>query len=66
MISNVQSWWKKVFPSVAWLRDYKCGWFHFDIAAGVTLADYLLPSVIGAIISLLGDDHLIAVLCKHQ
>src|SRR5256714_11176846 len=38
--------WGKVFPSVSWLREYKRDWFRPDIAAGVTLAAYLLPSAL--------------------
>jgi SulP family sulfate permease len=40
------TWWGKVFPSVTWLRDYERSWFRPDIAAGVTLAAYLLPSAL--------------------
>src|SRR3954451_13086173 len=36
--------WKKVFPSFVWLRDYKRDWFRLDLAAGITLAAYLLPA----------------------
>jgi SulP family sulfate permease len=46
MTSTAQSWWKKVFPSISWLRDYERSWFRPDIAAGVTLAAYLLPSAL--------------------
>src|SRR3979409_784134 len=38
--------WAKVFPSVFWLRHYERGWFRPDVAAGVTLAAYLLPSAL--------------------
>ena len=38
--------WKKAIPSVSWLHDYKRSWFRPDIAAGVTLAAYLLPSAL--------------------
>jgi len=40
------TWWGKVFPSVTWLRDYERSWFRPDVAAGVTLAAYLLPSAL--------------------
>jgi sulfate permease, SulP family len=33
-----------VFPSFVWLRHYERGWFRLDIAAGITLAAYLLPA----------------------
>jgi high affinity sulfate transporter 1 len=46
MTRSKQIGWKKVFPAVSWLRDYKRGWFRPDIAAGVTLAAYLLPSAL--------------------
>jgi SulP family sulfate permease len=41
-----RAWWKKAFPSITWLRDYKAAWFRPDVAAGVTLAAYLLPSAL--------------------
>src|SRR5216683_205091 len=44
--STGDSWWKKVFPPVTWLRGYDRSWFRPDIAAGVTLAAYLLPSAL--------------------
>ena len=37
-------WWKKVFPSFVWLRHYERDWLRLDIAAGITLAAYLLPA----------------------
>ena len=33
-----------MFPSFVWLRDYKRDWFRLDVAAGITLAAYLLPA----------------------
>src|ERR1700757_3673250 len=39
-----QKWWESVLPAASWLRHYQAGWFRFDIAAGITLAAYLLPS----------------------
>jgi len=47
MTAKVRSRWKTIFPAVSWIRDYKGEWFRFDIAAGVTLAAYLLPSALG-------------------
>src|SRR6266567_5201451 len=47
MTRSKQTGWKKVFPSVSWLRDYQRSWFRFDIVAGVTLAAYLLPAALG-------------------
>jgi SulP family sulfate permease len=46
MARSEQTRWKKIFPSVSWLRDYKSSWFRPDVAAGVTLAAYLLPSAL--------------------
>jgi len=39
--------WKTVFPLVSWLPHYKGQWFRFDLAAGITLAAYLLPAALG-------------------
>ncbi|HEY0551987.1 MAG TPA: sulfate permease [Verrucomicrobiae bacterium] len=41
------SFWTRWFPAFGWLRSYQLGWFRGDIAAGVTLAAYLLPAAIG-------------------
>jgi len=38
---------KGVFPAFEWLRNYESSWFRFDLAAGVTLAAYLLPAALG-------------------
>src|SRR5260221_9948945 len=46
MTREKQTGWAKVFPSVFWLRHYERGWFRPDVAAGVTLAAYLLPSAL--------------------
>src|SRR5436305_4283255 len=46
MTREKQTGWAKVFPSIFWLRHYERGWFRPDIAAGVTLAAYLLPSAL--------------------
>jgi high affinity sulfate transporter 1 len=47
MTAAARSSWKTVFPAVFWLRDYKGSWLRFDIAAGITLAAYLLPAALG-------------------
>src|SRR5882762_4675319 len=46
MTASAPSSWSRVFPSVFWLRHYERGWFRPDVAAGVTLAAYLLPSAL--------------------
>jgi SulP family sulfate permease len=43
----VSSTWARWIPAVAWLRSYQASWIRPDLAAGVTLAAYLLPSAIG-------------------
>src|SRR5213075_1673160 len=37
----------RIFPSFAWLRKYERAWLRADIAAGITLAAYLLPAGLG-------------------
>src|SRR5262245_53754747 len=39
--------WVRWVPALGWLRSYQPGWFRGDIAAGATLAAYLLPASIG-------------------
>src|SRR4051812_16254289 len=39
--------WTRWVPALGWLRSYQPGWFRGDIAAGITLAAYLLPPRIG-------------------
>ena len=34
-------------PALAWLRTYNKSWLRFDVAAGITLAAYLLPAGLG-------------------
>jgi high affinity sulfate transporter 1 len=41
------AWWEKTFPALVWLRSYKASWVRFDLAAGITLAAYLLPAALG-------------------
>jgi SulP family sulfate permease len=47
MTANARSWWKTILPVASWLPKYKGEWFRFDIAAGITLAAYLLPAALG-------------------
>jgi sulfate permease, SulP family len=39
--------WRGMFPAARWLRSYKSEWFRSDLAAGVTLAAYVLPAALG-------------------
>ena len=39
--------WSGIVPAARWLRSYEPGWFRADLAAGVTLAAYLLPAALG-------------------
>src|SRR2546421_11373410 len=39
-------WRRKVIPSLGWLRTYNAAWLRSDIAAGITLAAYLLPAAL--------------------
>ena len=39
--------WSGVIPAARWLRSYKPRWFRSDLAAGVTLAAYVLPAALG-------------------
>src|SRR5262247_105555 len=34
-------------PAIAWLRVYKGAWLRNDVAAGITLAAYLVPAGLG-------------------
>lgn len=36
-----------IFPAARWLRNYDPAWLRADVAAGVTLAAYLLPAALG-------------------
>jgi sulfate permease, SulP family len=40
-------WFTRVIPAAGWLRRYDPSWFRGDVAAGVTLAAYLLPAGLG-------------------
>ncbi|MDD5200920.1 MAG: SulP family inorganic anion transporter [Terrimicrobiaceae bacterium] len=39
--------WRGMIPAVHWLRGYDPQWLRADLAAGVMLAAYLLPSALG-------------------
>lgn len=39
--------WHGIVPAARWLRTYQPAWFRADLAAGVTLAAYLLPAALG-------------------
>ncbi len=39
--------WHGIIPAAKWLRSYQPSWFRADLAAGVTLAAYLLPAALG-------------------
>ena len=39
--------WSGIIPAARWLRSYEPAWFRADLAAGVTLAAYLLPAALG-------------------
>jgi high affinity sulfate transporter 1 len=39
--------WRGIVPAARWLGGYEPGWFRADLAAGVTLAAYLLPAALG-------------------
>jgi len=41
------SWLTRVIPALYWLRRYELSWFRPDLAAGITLAAYLLPAGLG-------------------
>jgi sulfate permease, SulP family len=36
-----------MIPAAYWLRSYKPEWFRSDLAAGVTLAAYVLSAALG-------------------
>jgi sulfate permease, SulP family len=47
MMPTAPKWWNRIIPATAWLPQYHAEWFRFDLAAGVTLAAYLLPAALG-------------------
>jgi high affinity sulfate transporter 1 len=42
-----RSWLTRAVPAFSWLRDYGGAWLRPDVAAGITLAAYLLPAGLG-------------------
>src|SRR4051794_18261645 len=40
-------WGHGWLPATRWLRSYQPSWLRGDVAAGVTLAAYLLPAALG-------------------
>jgi high affinity sulfate transporter 1 len=42
-----RNWLIRFIPAADWLRRYERGWFRPDLAAGITLAAYLLPAGLG-------------------
>jgi high affinity sulfate transporter 1 len=36
--------WSNILPALKWLREYQPAWIRLDVAAGITLAAYLLPA----------------------
>jgi SulP family sulfate permease len=47
MTATGRSWWKTIIPAASWLPNYQGKWIRFDVAAGITLAAYLLPAALG-------------------
>src|SRR6516165_1881393 len=47
MTAPIGSWWKRIIPATSWLPECKAESLRFDLAAGVTLAAYLLPAGLG-------------------
>jgi SulP family sulfate permease len=45
--ARLPSRWRGILPALRWLRTYNPRWFRADLAAGVTLAAYLLPAALG-------------------
>src|SRR3954471_14559328 len=43
----MESWWSRTIPALDWLRRYELRWLRPDLAAGITLAAYLLPAGLG-------------------
>lgn len=39
--------WQGIIQAAGWLRNYQPSWFRADLAAGVTLAAYMLPAALG-------------------
>jgi len=47
MTAAAGSRWHGILPAARWLRSYDPAWLRGDVAAGVTLAAYLLPAALG-------------------
>jgi len=47
MTAAAGSRWHGILPAARWLRSYDPTWLRGDVAAGVTLAAYLLPAALG-------------------
>src|SRR6188508_2138439 len=45
--ASEKSRWSGMMPAARWLRNYDASWLRADVAAGVTLAAYLLPAALG-------------------
>lgn len=45
--ASESSRWSGMIAARRWLRGYEHAWFRADLAAGVTLAAYLLPAALG-------------------
>src|SRR4051812_15848112 len=45
--SSPRNRWREAVPAIGWLRTYDRQWLRADVAAGVTLAAYLLPAGLG-------------------
>ena len=45
--ASENSRWRGIVPAARWLRTYDRAWLRGDVAAGVTLAAYLLPAALG-------------------
>jgi SulP family sulfate permease len=41
------NWLRRLIPAIEWLSRYERGWLRADLAAGITLAAYLLPAALG-------------------
>jgi high affinity sulfate transporter 1 len=46
MTASAEAGWRRIFRAREWLGHYQTGWFRTDLAAGVTLAAYILPSAL--------------------
>src|SRR4051812_26333983 len=39
--------WRSALPALRWLPEYQGSWFRSDLAAGITLAAYMIPAGLG-------------------